>query len=151
MMRKRENNGPYNIWAETETTVEFFDCDPMRVVWHGNYIKYFEIGRRALLGKMNYDYDEMEKSGYAFPVIEISAKYLGPLLFKDRVRIKAILLEYENRLKIEYEIYNAATGRLTTKGFSSQMAIDMRIQDSCFVSPKILFDKVEALIGGKES
>jgi acyl-CoA thioester hydrolase len=93
----------------------------------------------------------MEESGYAFPVIEISAKYLGSLRYKDRARIKAILVEYENRLKIEYEIRNIATGQITTKGVSSQMAIDMKAQDSCFVSPQILFDKVEALIGGKES
>jgi acyl-CoA thioester hydrolase len=151
MMEPRKNNGPYNIWVEAETTVEFYDCDPMRVVWHGKYLNYFEIGRRALLEKINYDYNEMEESGYAFPVIEVSAKYLGSLRFKDRVRIKAVLLEYENRLKIQFEIHNAATGQLTTKGVSSQMAVDMRDGESCFVCPKILFDKVEALIGARES
>jgi acyl-CoA thioester hydrolase len=144
MMNPRENNGPYNIWAEAETTVEFYECDPMRVVWHGNYLNYFELGRRALLEKIKYGYNEMEESGYAFPVIEISAKYPGSLRFKDRVRIKAILMEYENRLKIQYEIYNIATGQLTTKGVSSQMAIDMKAKDSCFVSHQILVDKVEA-------
>jgi acyl-CoA thioester hydrolase len=148
MMEVQENNGPYNIWAETETTVEFYDCDPLKVVWHGNYFNYFEIGRRVLLKKIKYDYSEMEASGYAFPVIEVSAKYLGSLRFMDRVRIKAILMEYENRLKIQYEIRNAATGQLTTKGVSSQMAVNMRIGDSCFVCPNILVDKVESLING---
>ena len=150
MRETRENNGPYNIWAEAETTVEFYDCDPLRVVWHGNYLNYFEIGRRTLLEKINYGYSEMEESGYAFPVIEVSVKYLGSLHFRDRVRIKAILTEYENRLRIQFEIRNSITGQLTTKGFSTQMAYDMKAGDSCFVCPKILADKIEALIGGKK-
>jgi acyl-CoA thioester hydrolase len=146
MMKTQENNGPYNIWAETETTVEFYELDPLQVVWHGNYLNYFEKGRRALLEIINYDYKEMEESGYAFPIIEISAKYLGSLRFKDRARIKSVLLEYENRLKIQYEIRNAATGQITTKGVSTQMAFDMKAGESCFVCPQVLVDKVEAFI-----
>jgi acyl-CoA thioester hydrolase len=148
-MNRLNSDGPYNIFAEAETIVEFFDVDPMNVVWHGNYINYFEIGRRTLLEKIGYCYGEMEESGYAFPVIETSAKYLRPLKFRDRVRIKAILVEYENRLKIQYEIRNIQTGVLTTKGMSTQMAFDIKTFDSCFICPKALTDKVEALLGGK--
>jgi acyl-CoA thioester hydrolase len=145
-MERRQDNGPYGIYAEADITVEFFHCDPLKVVWHGNYLNYFEVGRRMLLEKLGYDYDEMEKTGYAFPVIEVSAKYLGSLRFKDRARVKAILEEYENRLRIKYEIRNVQTGVLTTKGISTQMAVDMRINDSCFVCPQVFIDKVEAFI-----
>ena len=145
-MKLRENNGPFNIWAETETTVEFYDCDPLRVVWHGNYLNYFEIGRRVLLEKIDYHYRDMEESGFAFPIIDVSVKYLRSLKFLDRVSIKAILIEYENCLRIRYEIRNAQTGELTTKGLSTQMAIDMKAGDSCFICPKIFTDKVEAII-----
>jgi acyl-CoA thioester hydrolase len=146
-MEAKENNGPYNIWAEEEVTVEFFHCDPLRVVWHGNYINFFEYGRRALLAKIGYDYSQMEETGYAFPVIEVSAKFTGSLKFKDRAVIKAILDEYENRLRIKFEIRNAQTGEITTKGMSTQMAIDMKAGgESCFVCPRVLTDKVEKLI-----
>jgi acyl-CoA thioester hydrolase len=138
------------IYAEAEITVEFFDCDPLKVVWHGNYFNYFEIGRRVLLEKIGYGYDEMEQTGYAFPVIEVSAKYPGSLRFRDRVRVKAILDEYENRLRIKYEIRNIQTGLLTTKGLSTQMAVDMRTNESCFVCPQILIDKVEAFMKGEQ-
>ena len=150
-MEFSQDNGPYNIFAETEITVEFYDLDPMRVVWNGNYINYFEIGRRVLLKKIGYSYSDMEKSGYIFPVVEIRAKYLGPLHFTDRVHIKAILIEYENCLRIKYEIRNAQTGALTTRGLSTQMAYDIKANESCFVCPAILVKKVESLMGGKES
>ena len=148
-MKSKEENGPYNIYAETEITVEFYDLDPLRIVWHGNYLNYFEAGRRALLEKIGYSYDEMEKSGYAFPIIEVSVKYLESLRLKDRARVKAILMEYENRLLIRYEIRNIQTGVLTTKGFSTQMAVDIKSNESCFVCPPILIKKVEDFIGGK--
>jgi len=141
-----KNNGPFNIWAEADVLVEFYDCDPMGVVWHGNYFNYFESGRRALLEKIGYDYLEMEESGFVFPVIEVSAKYLKSLQFKDRARVRAVLTEYENRLRIQYEICNIKTGEITTKGVSTQMAFDLKTGDSCFVCPRILIDKIEAQI-----
>ena len=145
-MGGRQNNGPYNIFIETGKTVEFYDCDPLGVVWHGNYLNYFEIGRRKLLEKIGYDYFEMMKSGYAFPVVGVSVKYCGVLRFKDRAVIKAILVEYENCLKIKYEIRNAQTALVTTRGVITHMALDMKTNESCFVCPRIFIDKVEAII-----
>jgi acyl-CoA thioester hydrolase len=145
-VKHREENGPYNIFTETETTVEFFDLDPMQVVWHGNYINYFEIGRNFLLDKIGYGYNEMEKSGYAFPVVEVSAKYLAPLRHRDRAKIRAVLEEYENRLMIRYEIRNVQTGILTTRGVTTQMAFDIKAGESCFVCPLALTEKVEKFI-----
>jgi acyl-CoA thioester hydrolase len=58
-----------------------------------------------------------------------------------------MLLEYENRLKIQYEIRNVKTGAVVTKGFSTQMAFDIKAGESCFMCPKIFVEKVEALIG----
>jgi acyl-CoA thioester hydrolase len=150
-MQLKENDGPYNIYAETEFNVEFFHLDPLQVVWHGNYINYFETGRRILLEKIGYSYKDMKDSGYSFPVIEVSAKYTGSLRFGDRAIIKAILWEYENRLKIHYEIRNAKTGVVVTKGSSTQMACDIKSGESCFVCPKTLYEKVEALIGKEDS
>ena len=149
-MRLKEDNGPYNIYAETEFIVEFFHLDPMEVVWHGNYINYFEIGRRSLLEKIDFDYNDMKESGYTFPVIEVFVKYIKPLRFLDRAKIKSILLEYENRLKIRYVIRNAKTGVIVTKGSSTQMAIDLKTGESCFYCPKLLIDRVEALIGNEK-
>jgi len=151
MMKSKENNGPYNIYAEAEITVEFFDLDPFNIVWHGNYMRYFEAGRRALLEKLTYSYDEIEKSGFAFPVIETSIKYLNPLALRDRARVKAILMEYENRLLIRYEIRNIKTGLITTKGYSTHMAYDIIKRESCFVCPSILIDKVESLMKGEKN
>jgi acyl-CoA thioester hydrolase len=136
---------PRRISAEIEFTVEFYELDPLEVVWHGNYLNYFERVRRVLLDRIGYGYAEMKTSGFAFPVTGVSLKFIRPLRLGDRVRARAVLEEYENRLRINYELFNAA-GEITTKGQSTQMAYDMAKNDSSFVCPQIFIDKVEALL-----
>ena len=145
-MGLRTNNGPFNIFEEQETTIDFYDLDPMGVVWHGNYLKYFEIGRRILLEKIDHTYNDMRDSGILFPVVETSVKYIRSLYFLDKIRIKSILTEYENCFKIKFEIRDVKNGLLVTKGSSTQMAVNAKTGEACFVCPKDFIDKVEALI-----
>ena len=126
--------------------VEFYDVDSMRVAWHGNYVKFIERGRCALLDKIGYGYLQMVDDGHAFPVTELKIKYVRSLAFGEEARIKASLIEYENRLKIRYEIYNAKTGVLATKAESTQMAVKMETGETCFVCPEKLIARVEALL-----
>ncbi|GHV28178.1 thioesterase [Spirochaetia bacterium] len=134
------------VSAELEFDVEFYDVDPMQIVWHGNYIKYFEKARCALLDTIGYGYLAMRDSGFAFPVTGISAKYIGSFRLGDRVRARAVLEEYENCIKIKYELFNARTGELCTKGSSTQMAYDIAAGASRFSCSQIFIEKVEALL-----
>ncbi|MCL1889279.1 MAG: acyl-CoA thioesterase [Desulfovibrionaceae bacterium] len=133
---------------EIEFQVEFYDVDSMQVVWHGHYLKYFEKARCALLNALGYGYLEMRDSGYAFPVIGVSLKYIQPLTFGEKVRARAWLEEYENCLIISYALYNAA-GKMTTRGSSTQMAYDLSGNESCMVCPDILLEKVQAFMDGR--
>jgi acyl-CoA thioester hydrolase len=134
------------LTAELEFDVEFYDVDPMQIVWHGNYIKYFEKARCALLDKIGYGYLAMRDSGFAFPVTGVSVKYISPFKLGDRVRARAVLEEYENCIKIQYELFNARTGERCTKGASTQMTYDVAARVSRFICPQIFIDKVEALL-----
>ncbi|MBQ1794493.1 MAG: acyl-CoA thioesterase [Treponema sp.] len=137
-----------NISEEIVFNVEFYDVDSMRIVWHGNYVKYMEASRCALLNKIGYNYNDMESSGIAFPLVDIHFKYIRSLRFMDRVRAVATLVEWENCIKIKYEFYNADTGELTTKAESTQMCVNMETGESCFITPAEFRGKVEAMLGG---
>lgn len=134
------------LFTETKFRVEFYDVDSMEVVWHGNYVKYMEIARCDLLNKIGYGYKEMVASGYVFPVATMNLKYIRSLYFGKEYIIKAVLAEYENRIKIKYEIRDAETGEITTKAESTQMAMKMDSNEAQFVCPEIFTDKVKALI-----
>jgi acyl-CoA thioester hydrolase len=134
---------PASRWsAEVEMVVQFFDLDPMQIVWHGNYVKYFEVVRCALLDQIGYNYVQMKDSGYAWPVIDVNLRYIASATFGQRLLLRAEIVEWENRLKVEYLITDAATGKRLTKGFTTQVAVDIANGEMCFVSPPVLFEKL---------
>ncbi|WP_454726444.1 MULTISPECIES: acyl-CoA thioesterase [Cupriavidus] len=120
----------------------FHDLDPMNVVWHGNYVRYFEQARCALLERLHYDYPAMRDSGYAWPVVDMRVKYVGPLTYGQPFVLRATIVEWENRLKIDYLVRDAATGRRLTKGYTIQVAVDMRSGEMCYVCPPVLWERL---------
>ena len=129
--------------AEVEIQVPFHDVDAMHYVWHGHYYKYFEVVRTKLFQSIDYDVLQMEASGYSWPIIETSCKYVQPMLYNHLIQVSAKIQEYENRLKIIYRISDAKTDEKLATGHTTQVAVDMKNNEMCFVSPKILLEKVE--------
>lgn len=129
--------------ASIEVVVPFHDVDAMQVAWHGHYVKYFEIARCALLQRFDYDYPQMKASGYLWPIVECHIKYVRPAVYDQKLRVVAKLIEYENRIKISYEIFDDLSGERLTKGYTTQVAVDVVTQALQFVSPPIVFSNVE--------
>ena len=129
-------------FAEVETQVQFFDLDPMEIVWHGRYVKYLEIARCALLDKIGYNYVEMKNSGYAWPIIDLHLRYVGSATFGQKLKLRAEIVEWENRLKIDYLITDAETGKRLNKASTTQVAVHIESKEMCFVSPPVLFEKL---------
>lgn len=134
-------NEPLSV--DVPLKAEFYDVDSMKVVWHGNYIKFYEQARCVLLDLIGYNYNEMEEFGIAWPVVKLDVKYIQPIIFGQEFMVKATLEEYENRLKIRYLIYDPSTGAPLNKGMTIQMAVDMNKGESLLVSPDHLVRLVE--------
>ncbi len=128
--------------AEIELLIPFHDLDPVNIVWHGNYAKYFEQARCALLETFNYNYDMMRSSGYIWPVIDLHVRYIKPLHFNQRITVRATLVEWEYRLKIDYLISDAQTGVRLSKGSSVQVAVEAATREMCLLSPRVLFERL---------
>ena len=134
------------VSKSVEIEIPFFDVDSMEITWHGNYLKYFEIARCALLEKINFGYLEMKASGYAWPVVDVRVKYIKPTKFKQNIIVEAFLIEYENRLKINYLIKDKKTQDKLTTGYSIQVAVDPVTQEMSFVSPDCLLKKIKRFL-----
>lgn len=111
------------LQAEVIVEVPFHDLDPMQIVWHGRYAKYFEVARCALLEQIDYSYDIMRESEHAWPVIDMRIQYVRPAKYRQKLKVRATLKEYENRLKIRYEIRDYQTNERMTKGYTCQVAV----------------------------
>ncbi len=134
------------IAAEVTIQAQFYDLDPMEVVWHGNYARYLEQARCALLDRIGYNYPEMAASGFLWPIVDLQIKYVRPIRFGQTVVAVATLAEYENRIRIDYRIRDAGTGELLTKARTVQLAVDAKTQALSFESPAVLIEKVKALL-----
>lgn len=132
------------ISDEYELVVPFYDVDSMGVVWHGNYVKYFERARCQLLDKIGYGYNAMLASGYGWPVVDMKIKYAAPALFDSRLLVKSTLKDYENGLLIDYEIFDQANNVRTTKGHTRQVAVAIDSREMQICSPNILLEKIKA-------
>lgn len=131
--------------VDVEIEVPFHDCDPMNVVWHGHYVKYLEIARCALLDKLGYGYLAMAASGYAWPIIDMQLRYVQPARFGDRVRVRADLVEWEHRLKLNYLI-SAMSGERLTRASTVQVAVNRQTGEMLLASPPELVDRVREVL-----
>lgn len=128
--------------TEIDLKIPFHDADMMKIVWHGHYAKYFEIARCELLDRIDYNYLAMHDSGYAWPIIDIRIRYIKPAVFGQTVTVRATLVEWEHRLKIDYLITDAKTGAKLVKGYTVQVAVNMQSSEMCMESPSILLEKL---------
>lgn len=127
---------------EITVRAQFFDIDPMNVVWHGHYARFFEEARCELLEAIGYNYAQMEDSGYRWPIVDMRIKYVRPIRFRQEVVVHATIAEFENRLKIDYRIQDKATGQVLTKASTVQVAVNASTGELCLQSPAALTDKL---------
>ncbi len=111
--------------AEVELTVPFQDADPTGMAWHGNYYRYYDKARVALLGKLDFTYRSMEAIGQFWPIIDTRARFAGSVSYDDRIRISAQLVEWEFRLRIYYQVHKA-DGKLVNEAWTVQVPVGMQ-------------------------
>lgn len=130
--------------AEITLLTSFQDADPLGIIYHGNYFRYFEEARRTLMDKIGYGYLEMKASGFMFPVSETRVKFIQPIRFQHRIRVVAELEEWENRILVRYTIYDAETGRRLTQAHTTQVAVRMDTGELCLVTPDAFRERLRA-------
>jgi acyl-CoA thioester hydrolase len=127
--------------------IPFHDVDSMGIVWHGHYLKYFEIARTALMRRAGMDVMDMQATGCAWPVVTCEVKYIRPLRYGQRVRVEAALEEYEFRIGIAYTIWDEATGERLTRGRTQQLPIDATTGELRAGAPPGMVEAIARAIG----
>lgn len=112
-----------------EIEVRFSEVDSMHIVWHGNYMIYFEDAREAFGRKYGLDYLTIFHNGYYAPLVDISFQYKRPIVYGMTPRI-TIHYHPTDAAKIifDYEIHDMESGELLASGHSVQVFMDMQYQ-----------------------
>ncbi|MFH1154734.1 MAG: thioesterase family protein [Pseudomonadota bacterium] len=113
------------VWHRTPHRTLYADTDRSQVVYHSNYLKYFEQGRASLMRDVAYSYREIEESGYVYPIIEIHAGYFAPLYYDDCMWIHTRPATLDRvKLQFDYVITSQEYDKIICKGYTRHCAIN---------------------------
>jgi len=108
--------------CKREVLVRFNEADPLGIVWHGHYIRYFEDGREAFGNMHELGYLEVYKLGYIIPVVSVHCDFKRSLRYGDRVIVETTYMPTAAaKLKFTYRLFNAVSGELVATGYSVQV------------------------------
>lgn len=125
-MRRRKKNNDIKLISTTPIKVRFSEVDSMAIVWHGEYVRYFEDGREDF-GRLykGLGYMDMYESGYAAPMVEMSLSYKYPLKCNDTAVVETRYVATEAaKIIFEYVIRRDSDGVVVATGESTQVFID---------------------------
>jgi len=134
------------IVSRSQVHVRYAETDMMGVVYHGNYLAWFEVGRTQLLKEQGIVYRDLEAQGYLLPVIEIGAKYHRPALYDDEITIVTTLAEKPLlRIRLDYEVKRG--DQLLVTGFTVHTFINR--QGEPVRPPAIFAERMRDLFAGQ--
>lgn len=115
--------------AETSLRVRYQETDQMGVVYHTNYLVWFEAGRTEMMREHGFSYKDLEEKGLLLPVVDIHCKYAYPARYDDQVIVRTKISQF-NRSKIvfAYEVIHQETGRRLAKGESVHLWVDKEMK-----------------------
>jgi acyl-CoA thioester hydrolase len=109
----------------TEVLVRFNEADPLGIVWHGHYIRYFEDGREAFGNKYGIGYLDFYKKGYVVPIVSVQCDFKKSLRYGDSVIVETNFIPSDAaKIKFSFRLFNSKTNELVATGSSVQVFLD---------------------------
>lgn len=110
---------------ETEVTVRFNEADPLGIVWHGHYLRYFEDGREGFGKKYGISYLDFYRNGLAVPVVSVNCEYRKPLRYGNSVIVEtAYRPTPAAKLIFDYRMFESDSRSLVATGTSIQVFVE---------------------------
>ena len=111
---------------ETKVRVRYAETDQMGVVYHSNFIVWFEVGRVEMLRELGFSYLEMEQQDDTnLAVVEVRCRFKAPARYDDMVLIRTRLVNVrESLLHFTYEVVRENDGTLLAEGETVHLVVD---------------------------
>jgi len=131
--------------VEVPVMVPFQDADPTGFAWHGNYFRYYDTARVALLARFEFGYFQMGAERQIWPIVDTRVRYLRSATFNSALQVSAQLVEWEYRLRIYYQIHSSDED-LINEAYTVQVPVEAATQTMLFGVPVSVQERVQALI-----
>jgi acyl-CoA thioester hydrolase len=117
--------------SETRVRVRYAETDQMGVVYHANYLVWFEVGRVEFIRQLGLDYKSMEREGYGIAVVDVSVRYKAPARYDDELVVQTRLVAARGAvIRFGYRIVRATDDLLLCEGETMHVVVgrDMKKQ-----------------------
>jgi acyl-CoA thioester hydrolase len=112
--------------SEARVRVRYAETDQMGVVYHSNYLIWFEVGRVEFIRQMGLDYKQMEAEGCGIAVVEVHARYRAPARYDDELVIETQLLAARGAVvRFGYRVVRVGDGALLCEGETFHVCVGM--------------------------
>ncbi len=112
-------------YAEARIRVRYAETDQMGVVYHANYLVWFEVGRVEFIRQMGLDYKSMEQDENALiAVVEVTARYKAPARYDEELIVRTKLAGVRGPIvRFRYEVARRADGVVLCEGETTHMVV----------------------------
>jgi acyl-CoA thioester hydrolase len=115
------------LMTKTTVKVRFSEVDLMGIVWHGQYIKYFEDGREDFGNKFGINYLDFNKNDFVVPIVKIECNYKKPLVYGDTVMVETRFIDCDAaKLIFNYTLYKGINNEIIATGLSTQVFMSLQ-------------------------
>jgi acyl-CoA thioester hydrolase len=112
---------------KTEITVRFNEADPLGIVWHGHYVRYFEDAREDFGKENGISYLDFYRNSLAVPVVAMQCDFKKPLRYGDTIVVETMYIDTPAaKLNFTYKIFDAVNGTQIATGSTSQVFVDAK-------------------------
>ncbi len=119
-----------------EFDVRFSETDAMGVVWHGNYLKFFEDGREAFGKEHGIDYLDIYHKGFFTPIVKSEINHKSPINYGERAQIITTMVPCKAaKIIFKYEILNLTTGIISAIGQTIQVFLSVESRELELYTP----------------
>jgi len=138
-----------SLKTEIEFDVRFSETDAMGVVWHGNYLKFFEDGREAFGKQFEIEYLDIYNRGFFTPIVKSEINHKSSINYGERAKIITTLIPTKAaKIIFKYEIINLSTGKLSAVGQTIQIFLSVKTRELELGTPSF-YEEWEKKMGVK--
>lgn len=124
-----------------EIPVRFSETDAMGVVWHGNYLKFFEDAREKFGADYGIEYLDAFNAGYYTPIVKSNINHKASVYYGQKVQVRAILEQHaSSKVVFRYEVVNLNTGEMAATGTTVQVFLSVEDRLLELIKPKFFAD-----------
>ena len=127
--------------SEIEIAIRFSETDAMGVVWHGNYLKFFEDAREKFGADYGIEYMDAYNAGFYTPIVNSEISHKASVYYGQKIKVKTILEQRaSSKIVFRYEVHIVETGELAATGATTQVFLGIESRMLELNKPKFFAD-----------